>query len=294
MARDKIYQVFVSSTYEDLKEERFAVMNALIEKNCIPVGMEYFPASNLEQFEYIMKLIDEVDYYVLIVAGKYGSIEKNSNKSYTQLEYEYANSKNVPIASFVIQNTDVLASAKVEKTTKRRKQLERFKQLVMANKMCKTWSNKDELARHVQNSVDELVESSPREGWVRPSKIHYQNDDTVIDGLELDKEIALHPILNPLLFYDEMELVKKTTLRQLFLLIGSKLQTPKRKGDYEQLLRDYYIGISQKDIDSITERLICIDFLCKKNEGTYQTGYIELLSLSEKGWTMYGKVKGYL
>ena len=54
-----------------------------------------------------------------------------------------------------------------------------------------------------------------------------------------------------------------------------------------------YIGISQKDIDSLTEQLICLGFLCKKNEGTYQTGYIELLSLSKNGWTIYGKVKGY-
>lgn len=294
MARNKIYQVFVSSTYEDLKEERFAVMNALIEKNCFPVGMEYFPASNVDQFEYIKKLIDEVDYYVLIVAGKYGSIEKTSKKSYTQLEFEYAKSKNVPIASFVIQNTDVLTSAKVEKTMTRIKQLDCFKRLVMADKMCKTWSNKDELARHVQNAIDELVESSPREGWVRPSKIHYQNFDNVFDGLELDKEITLHPILSPFSLYDETDLVKKTTWRQVFTMIGPYLKNPIRRVDYEELLRKYYIGISQKDIDSLTEQLICLGFLLKKNEGTYQTGYIELLSLSEKGWTLYGKVKGYL
>lgn len=294
MARDKIYQVFVSSTYEDLKEERLGVMNALIEKHCLPVVMEKFPACDMKQIDYIKKLIDEVDYYVLIIAGKYGSIEKISNKSYTQLEYEYAKSKNVPIASFVLQNTDVLASAKVEKTTKRRKQLERFKQLVMADKMCKTWSNKDELARHVQNAIDELVESSPREGWVRPSKIHPQNDDKVFDGLELDKEIALTPFLSPFSLYDETDLVKKTTWRQVFMVIGPYLKNPIRRVDYEELLRKYYIGISQKDIDSLTEQLICLGFLLKKNEGTYQTGYIELLSLSEKGWTLYGKVKGYL
>ena len=60
-----------------------------------------------------------------------------------------------------------------------------------------------------------------------------------------------------------------------------------------QLMGTLYIGISQKDIDSLTEQLICLGFLCKKNEGTYQTGYIELLSLSKNGWTIYGKVKGY-
>jgi len=39
---DKRYQVFVSSTYEDLKEERQEVMHALLELDCIPAGMGYF------------------------------------------------------------------------------------------------------------------------------------------------------------------------------------------------------------------------------------------------------------
>lgn len=45
---DKRYQVFVSSTYEDLREERGAVMQALLGLDCIPTGMESFPAKRLE------------------------------------------------------------------------------------------------------------------------------------------------------------------------------------------------------------------------------------------------------
>jgi hypothetical protein len=293
MAKDKIYQVFVSSTYEDLKEERFAVMNALIEKNCIPVGMEYFPASNMEQFEYIKKLIDEVDYYILIVAGKYGSIEKNSNKSYTQLEYEYAKSKKVPIASFVIQNTDVLVSAKVEKTTKKRKQLENFKQLVMADKMCKTWSNKDELARHVQNAIDELVESSPREGWVRQSSIVKQECNKVHEEFDLNKTVELHPVYNPFSI-DNDELVQQTTWRDIIRVIVPVLDTPVTKYDIEKALFDAFKGISSNDTDSIIEQLICFGFVSKKSEGNYYSGYINVLTLTEKGWEVFGKAKSYL
>jgi hypothetical protein len=43
------YQVFVSSTYEDLKEERQHVIQALLETKCIPLGMELFPAASMEQ-----------------------------------------------------------------------------------------------------------------------------------------------------------------------------------------------------------------------------------------------------
>lgn len=42
----KKYQVFVSSTRDDLVDERKSVSQALLESNCIPAGMELFPASN--------------------------------------------------------------------------------------------------------------------------------------------------------------------------------------------------------------------------------------------------------
>ena len=79
---DKKYQVFVSSTYEDLKLERQVAMSCLLDINCIPVGMEQLPASSLSQWEYIKKMIDMSDYYLLIVAGKYGSIDPEENISY--------------------------------------------------------------------------------------------------------------------------------------------------------------------------------------------------------------------
>ena len=78
---NKIYQVFISSTYQDLIEERQKVIEALLGKNCFPVGMEYFSATNDAQFTVIKKLIDRCDYFILIIGGRYGSIEPKSEKS---------------------------------------------------------------------------------------------------------------------------------------------------------------------------------------------------------------------
>jgi hypothetical protein len=66
------YQVFVSSTYEDLREERQEVMHALLELDCIPSGMELFPATSDDQWTLIRKVIDDCDYYVAIIGGRYG------------------------------------------------------------------------------------------------------------------------------------------------------------------------------------------------------------------------------
>ena len=61
---DKRYQVFISSTYTDLKEERRAVIQTVIEADCIPAGMELFPAADEEQLTFIKRVIDDCDYYL--------------------------------------------------------------------------------------------------------------------------------------------------------------------------------------------------------------------------------------
>ena len=70
---EKRYQVFVSSTFADLKEERRKVIQTLMEMDCIPSGMEIFPAADEEQWEFIKKVISDCDYYILIIGGRYGS-----------------------------------------------------------------------------------------------------------------------------------------------------------------------------------------------------------------------------
>lgn len=86
---EKRYQVFVSSTYLDLQTERQQVMQALMEMDCIPAGMELFPAADEEQWEFIKRVIDDCDYYLLIIGGRYGSISPEGI-SYTEMEYDYA------------------------------------------------------------------------------------------------------------------------------------------------------------------------------------------------------------
>jgi hypothetical protein len=89
---NKRYQVFISSTYADLKEERRYVMQSLMEMDCIPTEMELFPATDEEQWIFIKKIIDDCDYYLLIIGGRYGSIT-DEGISYTEKEFDYAREK---------------------------------------------------------------------------------------------------------------------------------------------------------------------------------------------------------
>lgn len=105
---DKRYQVFISSTYSDLKDERKQIIESLLNAKYIPAGMELFSASDDEQFKYIKKIIDNCDYYILIVAGRYGSINPNSGLSYTEQEYNYAIERGIPVLSFINRSPEAL------------------------------------------------------------------------------------------------------------------------------------------------------------------------------------------
>lgn len=97
-------QIFVSSTYTDLTEERQAAVAAILEAGHIPAGMELFKAGK-SQMKTIRKWIDESDVYMLILGGRYGSIEEESGLSYTELEYNYALSKNMPIFAIILEDS---------------------------------------------------------------------------------------------------------------------------------------------------------------------------------------------
>ena len=84
---EKKFQIFISSTYEDLKEERAKLVATILKDYHFPIGMEMFSADNVEQWEQIRRTIDSSDYYVLVIKRRYGSMTKDGI-SYTEKEYK--------------------------------------------------------------------------------------------------------------------------------------------------------------------------------------------------------------
>ncbi len=165
---ERKYQVFVSSTYEDLKAERQTAISCMLDMNCIPVGMEQFPASSLSQWEYIKKMIDMSDYYLLIVAGKYGSIDPEENISYTEKEYRYAVNKKMPILAFLHQNIELLPVSKAGATDEERDRVKDFRNTVKtAGRLVDFYSNEEELKYKIAMAMPKIINDVPMPGWVR-------------------------------------------------------------------------------------------------------------------------------
>lgn len=167
---DKRYSIFISSTFEDLKAERQAVQDVVISAGDFPVQMESFPAADEDQFEFIKALIDKCDYYVLIVAGRYGTPAEDG-MSYTEKEYRYAVTKGIPVLVMLHGDRGNIPANKSEDSPEGKKRLFEFVKTVETNRLRKTWTTPDGLKLAVREALEHAKATKPAVGWVRGDAI---------------------------------------------------------------------------------------------------------------------------
>lgn len=178
MATDKRYQIFVSSTYIDLIAERNAVIKAILDLGHIPVGMEMFSADNDEQWQTIKREIDKSDYYLIMVAHRYGNTIKDENNiSYTEKEFDYAVSSGIPRIGFVLQDGIAWNPDWIEKGHLK-KRVDGFKKKIMTRPVS-FWTSPEDLMTKVTVAVSKIIVNSPRPGWRRASDEDQQTIHTM-------------------------------------------------------------------------------------------------------------------
>jgi Domain of unknown function (DUF4062) len=167
-------QIFVSSTYKDLQDERQVAVKAILKAGNIPAGMELFTSGDKSQWEVIEKWIQDSDVYLLILGGRYGSIEQASGKSYTHLEYEYALKIGKPLFACVIQDNHlelkIKNGSKYEniREVENKKDFDNFKSLVMS-KPVSLCENLDQIQSEILLKMIELERDNSLTGWIRAS-----------------------------------------------------------------------------------------------------------------------------
>lgn len=165
-------QVFVSSTFTDLISERQAAVSAILKAGHIPAGMELFTAGDKSQMETIKRWIDESDAYMLILGGRYGSVEPVSGVSYTELEYDYAVEQRKPLFSVVIDERyldfKVKDFGKSILETENPKQLNQFREKVLS-KISSFFSSDSDIKLCVHESLADFRDNPDLKGWISAS-----------------------------------------------------------------------------------------------------------------------------
>lgn len=161
--------VFVSSTYVDLQKERQAAVEAILKAGHIPAGMELFTAGSKSQLQTIYNWIDQSDLYMLILGGRYGSLEPDSLISYVELEYDYAINKGMPVFAVVIDEGAIEEKVKAQGTQvierENKKQYDQFREKVLS-RISSFFSDEKDIKLSVHESLGDYRLDPSLSGWV--------------------------------------------------------------------------------------------------------------------------------
>ncbi len=180
MARVK-YQVFVSSTFSDLREERERVTWEILKARHIPAGMENFPSTDDRGWKIIERTILDSDYYVLLLAGRYGSVDPDG-MSWTEREYDFARARNIPVLAFVREQSAITGN-NVE-TGDGAARLHAFVRKVREAHLNSAWTTGEDLAGKVASALNRAIQDAedddtPRAGWVRGNTVPRNVSDEI-------------------------------------------------------------------------------------------------------------------
>lgn len=261
---EKKYQIFISSTYDDLREARDRVMRAILNLYHLPIGMEMFDASDDEQWSLIKKTIDSSDYYLLIIGHRYGSLT-SEGISYTEKEFQYAKEKGIPIYVFIRDENAKTSPAEREKILESIEKLKRFREEAKTGRTVAFWEKPEDLEKSVILSIAKATQHKPQTGWIRAD---------AVDLGEVSEEIINLSKENRELREEIQRLQQYIKVRspqiQLEINGNNKLEIDCIKRDYiknyEQMSMSdipepYRCYFSEADMDSYNQALKSIDGL---------------------------------
>lgn len=293
-----------------------------MEMDCIPAGMELFPAADEEQWEFIKRVIDDCDYYLLVIGGRYGSVTTDGI-SYTEKEFDYAINKGLKVVALIHGAPDDIPFGKSEQDPDLREKLLSFRDKVMNGRLIKFWRNAEELPGLVALSLQKTIKMYPATGWVRASNvasedilieinnlrkennklkdqlntIQAQEKPLVDEIADIDSTITVHGSYKTRNRYGEQNHLFENTLswRALFALISPYLvEHPNDTSVKRQLASDlreqaspsssaYSATINDQEFKTITIQLKAYGLINTKYSKTVQGGMALFWSLTNTG-----------
>jgi Domain of unknown function (DUF4062) len=101
---DKPLQVYISSTFVDLRDFRQAVYDSIVQVGACPVVLEQFGASADPPLDVCRAAVQGSDVMVLIVGHRYGAVLHGGVKSVTEFEFEAARASGIPVLAFILDD----------------------------------------------------------------------------------------------------------------------------------------------------------------------------------------------
>ena len=154
-------KAYISATFEDLKECRQAVQNALSQLELGFKTMEVYVAEGRAPLERCLEDIDACEIYIGIFAWRYGYIPLGETQSITHLEYEYAVRNRKHCLIFLLDEKARWPVSHVDRGPVSAK-VDELRRVVSAAHLCKFFTSPDQLALQVVAAVTHYLADNSR------------------------------------------------------------------------------------------------------------------------------------
>lgn len=184
------WRIFVSSTYEDMIPYREAVSDALTSMDHLPIGMEHFVSSPDRPLDVCLTDVRRCQLYIILVGMRYGSIDEETGKSFTELEYEEAVKNKIPTLAFVINENECPILPKFVDLGESAEKLVAFKKKLdqkMTSRFKSVENLKEIVIRSVEAQVKRVTEFKGQE------KQNKEIQEDYINGAHLFRRFLLLP-----------------------------------------------------------------------------------------------------
>ncbi len=217
---EKMYQIFVSSTYLDLIDIRNIAYQSILDMGQVPVGYHDIAANSNIQ-ETINPLIDNSEIFILIIGENYGSISPSGN-SYVEEEYNFAVSKGKPILCFIRSDYKKNDNSK----------LQMFVTKLLSKHFVSLWNNAEDFKMKITTSIYNLIVKNPPNTYWKKYSSRRTNGETeidkyfndIVDAIGLDNkdnnDILGLMALNLRELKEFYTLTKKQAIRSFSLSVG--------------------------------------------------------------------------
>ena len=210
-------KIFISSTYEDLKNERKEAIPS-VERIGQAIAMEKFFASNHQSKDVCLKRLQECDALVLILGFRYGSIDKAEGISFTEIEYNTAKTLGLPV--FVFQKCQSDGNWRPEETdSEKSKKLLAFKSRLDDERYKRNFSTPQKLTTEIFGAIYQYEKENGEIGVRLPAFSSYEDFfKPFLDNTKLFNHV--YPLVGRKDFLEQLDTFVESDNKMIAMLYG--------------------------------------------------------------------------
>jgi hypothetical protein len=163
----------ISSTSLDLPEHRQQAIDACLRQSVFPVAMEHLPASDADAIRVSMEMVNKADIYIGVFAWRYGHVPKGHDISITEMEFNRAVERGIPILIFTIHKDHTLTIEMVEADKDAQEKLKRLKERACEGRGRLEFQSPVELRSHIIQSLGKLLAEMDAAEGGEPKTINF-------------------------------------------------------------------------------------------------------------------------